>query len=339
MRPPQIVALLMLVSAALVLACTDGGDDAADTETPAPSETAAVEATNSPGAVSPTTVASSPAESVLSGDEQMYLDALGAVIGDVDEVFGGAERALRQTWPFRARLIEVLVERDGTATLDRALGQLQALDPPAKFEPDHRGLSQSLLEMIEVSKQQDAALADDDLVTFVVEQSAFNRTFSALWLGSSAEFCGGFAAVLQGFICRAEEMPGGDYGQAVRSIFDEYFVEFGSRASVFPPGLAEEERFEALGFMQPGIIASIDSTEAQLVLLDPPPEFVGDHDRLLQYLREIREVATSIDANVDAGDTAGIFADFDRSGAVSCGATAELSDDMLILTAPILFRC
>lgn len=265
-------------------------------------------------------------------DAAAYLDEIRETTQSLSASVQEVDETLSQTWPVRARLIEVLLEADRPSIFETMLSEVQSIAPHPDFVEDHARLIAEIESSIARSTAEDQALEDGDLVQAVILVSESNRALSDLLHGVSSEFCDAVVPDGSPFAlgCNGNdaERAHGDYGEALFAAWRRYGREFSSRASAFYPAMSPEERFESLRVLQPEIVQAHDLAIEEVGALTPPQVLVADHDRLLQFFEEQRQTALDIDAAVIAGDTELVLQLFAFSGVVACTAGEDLTDEI-----------
>jgi hypothetical protein len=311
------LAIALLAAALLASAC-GSDDDSSSASGTAPEATEA----STGGDATP----------VVSAADAAFLEQVTGLLAPLQQSFESIDDTLNQTWPVRSRLIEVLTAVERAELVSGLLDSARELTPSAAYAEDYAALVRTLEEALPHSQAQDAALANDDLVTLVVEEAAISLVVAAFFHDISTPFC--VAVTGDDFVAQAQcnsndlELPHGEYGAELFDSWRRYQREFGPRAGAFVPAMAPEERFESLRILQPAIVSSLDVVIDEVGALDPPAELTGDHERLLVYLEDTRQTAMEINAAVNEGDTVGVLQLFEHSITVFCDAADDLTTEI-----------
>ena len=202
--------------------------------------------------VSPLFGEAPPDQVVLSKEEADYLDKLDTAVSAIEDKFGKVGRALSQSYPTRERLLSALAEADVSGAVEALSDQLSSTDPPERFRPDHEALV-AMLESLPTAGRFDELLEKEDLVAISLARKDFLLGMGRVAQQSSRPFCDTAAFGNPETVCD-DDVPGGEYGVALRRALNHTSVEFGPRVSSFPLGLSTEEVFAALEILQPEII-------------------------------------------------------------------------------------
>ena len=272
---------------------------------------------------------------VLTSAESQYLDRLNAGASRIEAAFDAVGRDLSQTYPTRERLMGALRQADTGGAVRALLEELRQLAPPERFRTDHEGLV-GFLSDLATTGNFDQTLEDDDLVGASLARKDFLVGMGRLAQGSLPPFCRA-AAFGDANAIFDDDVPGGEYGVALRQALNRSAVEFGPRVSSFPLGLATDELITALEILQPEIIKALEETGAAVRALQPPPELRADHQRIVAYWENVLVVSRAISRAVEARDTLEQQRQFRESGVVFCGAAQNLSDAIRPILGPHLF--
>ena len=271
---------------------------------------------------------------VLTPAETQYLDRLDAGVSRIEAAFDAVGRDLRQTYPTRERLMSSLRQADAFGAVRALLDDLRQAEPPERFRADHAGLV-GLLSDLATTSNLTQALENDDLVGVSLACKDFLVGMGRVAQQATRPFCRAAAFGNPGATCD-DDVPGGEYGVALRRAFNRSAVEFGPRVSSFPVGLATDELFTALEVLQPEIIQALEETGAAVRALQPPPELRADHQRIVTYWEDTLEVSRAISRAVEARDAPEQRLQFRESGVVFCTAARSLSDSVRPILGPHL---
>ncbi|MEE9284241.1 MAG: hypothetical protein V3V35_00770 [Dehalococcoidia bacterium] len=269
----------------------------------------------------------------LTSQEAEYLDSLDAAVSRLNAANSSFGRELSRSYPTRSAMLRAIEGADfdgATSALQETLNQI---DPPRQFRADHQRLADFFNEFF-AERSRGEALASQDLFTVMVDRKDFLLGYLRNAQRSTPPFCRAVVFGDPASVCD-DEVPGGDYGPAVRRLFNTYFaVEFGPRVQSFPLGLTQGEVFEGLLLINPEIEEVLETALRELKALQPPAPYEADHQVLVRYVDETLGVARAITQAARDRDAETQRAKFFESFTVLCNAVNALSDEIRPILGP-----
>ena len=302
--PKRIIYTLLLVSMLALVACSADSDD---------SETAADDPT--------ATAAGTP-----TAAEQAYLDEVENAAGLLLENFARFGEVMAGVFATRGALFGALEEAGAGTAFDSGLAAMEALEPPERFRDEHELALDGLREFQRLDRQVGQAVADVDLVAFALANVQLSELSAESPLQHSETFCLARFIDTPHLCERPDFSSSGGYGESVYSIVSRIETDvgpalFGSEL----PALSDEEALEVLAAIAPGAIDALEQIERDVRALDPPAEFVADHDILVEYLGDFLGIATERRQAAERGDLEAVRAQIPLLIELFCGTANELS--------------
>jgi hypothetical protein len=275
-----------------------------------------------------------PGGAELSQEAEAYLEAVGEISSDFDAVMDSIDERMQQIYGTREALLTAVGDAGIPGASHSALVRAEALSSPDEFERDHEAWIEHRITIVALAGELTAALENQDLQEAVALNGAMSRSFAALVLNASREFCLAFTDSDSADLCVAGEgLPGGQYGldahEALRRVtLDTLGLLF------FPPDLSPEERAVRLNKVQPSIEQALKDGGEKMAELEPPPEFESDHAAFVRFFDEQYQTAVAITAANVERDNGEVLRLFDESGVVADRLTDSLSDEYEPIAAP-----
>ena len=232
--------------------------------------------------------------------ETDYLASVNALETEVQDVFAEIGETLNTTYALKSVLYDALEKANLTAALESSLERVEQLAPPDRFRADHERFIELRQNAVQLSRQHDKAVEDDDIVEVFLIRAQFVVARSNFFINISPKFCAGIipeSIGVQAFDPRCgsdSPLPGGAYGVNLRAIMEQYQADFSSRVASFPLMMSPDEFFTALIRLNPEIEVAIEQALLAAQELEPPAEFLTDHGRLLQYFEENLQLSRAI---------------------------------------------
>lgn len=301
--PRRILFALLLVALVAFVAC--GSDSSSETEADGPTATPA----GTPTAA-----------------EQAYLDEVENAAGLLLENFAHFAEVMNGLFATRGALFGALEEAGAGTAFDSGLAAMEALQPPERFLDEHELAVDSLREFQRLDRQVGQAVEDADLVAFALANVQLTELSIESPLQHSETFCLARFIGAPHLCERPDFSSSGAYGEGV------YFALNRIETDVAPallgsllPGLSDEEALEVLAAVAPSAIDALEQIENDVRALDPPAEFVTDHDILVEYLGAFLGIATDRRQAAERGDLEAIQAQIPLLIELFCGAANDLS--------------
>ena len=191
------------------------------------------------------------------------------------------------------------------ATIDRSIGELEALTPPERYAADHERLLAAEREMAVVRlRMLEATQAGEFLRVRALQeqQQASERRLAAELSEAFREsvFVSESAADVSALFGGLEQAET-EYVNALRAGMNE----FGRRATVFAQRLRQQFAntaafFDALEGAGAG--TAFEAAQTAIVQIDPPPAYQADHSRVLEYLDEAVRLDREVGRSIEEGD-------------------------------------
>ena len=302
--PKRVIFALLLISMLALVACSSDSDV---------SETSADDP--------PATPAGTP-----TAAEQAYLDEVEGAAGLVLENFDRFAEVMMRVFGTRGALFGALEDAGAGTSFDSGLAAMEALEPPERFRDEHELALDQLREFQRLDRQVGQAVEDADLVAFALASVQLSELGAESPLQHSESFCLARFTDAPHLCERPDFSSSGGYGEDVYSIVSriETDVNPGLLGSELP-ALSDEEALEVLAAVAPSATDALEQIESDVRALDPPAEFVADHDILLEYLGDFLGIATERREAAERGDLEAVRAQFPLLIGLFCGAADELS--------------
>ena len=302
--PKTILIAPLLIALVAIVACGSDSDDP-EIEVDAPAATPA-------GA--PTAA------------EQAYLDEVENAAGLLLENFAQFAEVMNGVFATRGALFGALEEAGAGTAFDSGLAAMEALEPPERFLDEHELAVDSLREFQRLDRQVGQAVEDADLVAFALANVQLTELSIESPLQHSETFCLARFIGAPHLCERPDFSSSGEYGEGVYSALSRIETDvapalFGSEL----PGLSDEEALEVLAAVAPSAIDALEQIENDVRALDPPAEFVADHDILVEYLGDFLDIASERRQAAERGDVEAVRAQIPLLIELFCGAANELS--------------
>ena len=277
----------------------------------------------------------------LTSEESAYLNGVQAADAHVRDLMTEIGEALNSTWPIRERLFQVMSESDLTGAYESTLRDREQLSPPNRFEADHERLLALSHTVVDLSRHHDAAIARQDLVDVFITRARFGVARGNFFYESSPAFaCGAspedLGVPFYDFTCGQQEpLPGGVYGEQLFKVMRKVEADFSPRVSSFPPMMSPDELFASLLILNPEIEAVLEEASTAAAALEPPEEFVDDHETLVTFFDELLVLSRQITQAARDGQLDKLrFEYFPESGAVPQPASEQFSEAFRPLVTP-----
>ena len=258
--------------------------------------------------------------------EQAYLDEVENAAGLLLENFARFAEVMSGVFATRGALFGALGEAGAGTAFDSGLAAMEALEPPERFRDEHELALDSLREFQRLDRQVGQAVADADLVAFALANVQLSELSAESPLQHSETFCLARFIATPHLCERPDFSSSGGYGEGVYSIVSRIETDvgpalFGSEL----PALSDEEALEVLAAVAPGAIDALEQIESDVRALDPPAEFVADHDVLVEYLGDFLGIASERRQAAERGDLEAVRAQLPLLIELFCGTANELS--------------
>ncbi len=258
----------------------------------------------------------------------MQVHTAWGLFGEKAQQFG---MLFNQTYAVRDRLFEALEDAGAGTAFEDTAEALERLVPPQRFQADNERMVQTARELVRVDSQIIQALADQDAVAFFVINAELAEVSFMGNLDLSPAVCNAAAGPdiprpVPG--CGGgEALPGGGYGTQLKDIIGQFNAKFiGRSLAVFlPPVLLPEEVPTLLEMLQPAAVEAIDEALAQVKALDPPDELASDHQLLIKYLEDQRDVGRNVPLVTEDANMTMMLERLNRVRLVYCDARAAFS--------------
>lgn len=258
--------------------------------------------------------------------EQAYLDEVESAAGLLLENFARFAEVMSEVFPTRGALLGALTEAGAGTAFDSGLAAMEALEPPERFRDEHELALDSLREFQRLDRQVGQAVEDADLVAFALANVQLSELSVESPLQHSETFCLARFIGTPHLCERPDLSSSGGYGEGVYSIVSRIDTDvmpalLGSQL----PALNDEEALEVLAAVAPSATTALEQIEDDARALDPPAEFVSDHDILVEYLGDFLGIATERRRAAERGDLQAVRAQVPLLIELFCGAANELS--------------
>ena len=256
--------------------------------------------------------------------EQAYLDDVEGVAMLIGEKFAHFGELMGRVYATRGALFEALEEAGAGTAFDAGLAAMEALEPPERFRDDHALGLDGLRDFQRVDREVGQAVVDNDLVAFALANVQLGRLSVVNPLQHSSTFCLARFNDSPHLCERPDFSSSGEYGEELYSIMSRLETDVGPAVGAGQlPALNDEEILEILNAVAANALEILEQSGEDVRALDPPDGFEAGHDRLVRYLGDLLEVATTWRQAVEGGDLAAASVQTQRLREVSCTAVGE----------------
>ena len=278
----------------------------------------------------------------LTAAEEEYFQQVRAAQALSDQIFANFGEIFRQAFPLRERLLTALLEAGVGAAFTGKLAALETIDPPERFQEDHRRLLEATREAARLDAEAAQAVRDDDLVSFVMINGQLFEDAIAGALEISAVFCENASTTPgQSSGCASpESTSGGAYGAQLFELLCSFMPQAASAqgALAFPLSLRPEELGRVISTYAPKTEELFQEFQVAAGKLVPPAEFGADHALLLEYFVESASILREVARLNAAGDPEQAQLEVARLQESFCNARQNFSSSDFKSLVAILFR-
>jgi len=269
-----------------------------------PTATALPTATISPAAAAASSSTSAPADS--SAEEAEYLGAVRDAQLLSVQIFAGFRQIFSQAYPVREVLLAALLDGGVGTPFIGTLAALEALDPPDRFQEDHRIWLEATREFLRIDVEAAEAVREGDLVKFVHLNGDLGGTGVRARLALSPVFCRSTATDPQAAANCVPEGPvlTGEYVIGLNNLLREFMPDFASARGTlgFRLSLTPEEMGQVLSSMGDGAQNSLQAVGSALGTMTPTDEMLADHERMQTYFNEVLVIIEEVRRLRENGD-------------------------------------
>ena len=312
---------LFLVIALAALAAVACGESATATSRP----TATTEPTATPVPATPTP-ASQQADA-RTAEEEEYIEAVRAGWSNFNDKAEDFRAVFSQVYSIKSRLFEALQDAGAGTAFESALGPIEALTPPARFQDDHRLMVDTLTVQVDYDHDVGTAVENQDLSAFAIANATLAESGMLMASGLDPRVCRATQADDVEFqFCDlfSETVPGGDYGAQVYDTMTTFVASVFSRFVGFGPEFEVEDILATVSVIQPEVTQIYSDILGDLEGVDPPDEFAADHGILIQYLKDGLANNQLRSTAVESQDLASYGSLSEEARAIYCGARLQL---------------
>ena len=242
----------------------------------------------------------------LSVEEEEYLSAVKDAQLLSVKIFQDFGQIFSQTYPVRGVLLAALLDGGVGTPFIGNLAALEALDPPDRFEDDHRIWLEATRESLRLDTEAAQAVRDGDLVRFVYLNGDLGRTGVKARLALSPIFCRTTATDPQ---AAANCVPEGqvltdEYLIGLNNLLRDFMPEFASARGTlgFRLSLTPEELGEVLASMGAAVLDAGHAVQSDLGTMTPPDELLADHERVETHFDEVVAAMEEVIRLQEGGD-------------------------------------
>lgn len=267
----------------------------------------------------------------LSAEQVAYLDALAEAQAEFVRRAQAFGQAVSQTFADQDTFLAALLAAEVGEAFAAAQALIVVIEPPAAYVSDHELVLDLYEELVRIDREIGDAVAAGDLVGFLVGNIRLQRPVGEALIALAPEVADAlFPGNASENLLRLQE---GEFGSAYARDLYAVLVAYRLRLTE-PTGLPdfsfapteEADELTALSLIVPELIALTDETSVKLAALEPTPELRPDHDRLAQYLGEMKALYEAILSGSLAGDNASVQTELGRATDVFCDAGQDLTD-------------
>ena len=325
---------IFTVFALIIVAC--GGAD--PTFTPSQTPTAAISPTPT-AAVIPT---SPPTPDALIADEEKYFASVREAQALQDGILAAFGQLFRQSYPVREVLLGALLKAGVGTAFTGKLEALEALDPPERFQEDHRNWVATTRELVRLDAEAAQAVRDDDVVNFVVLNGELGEIFTRGTLALSAVYCENSSTGPQmALACSsAEPIRGTEYDAQLNKLLPDILPSFASTTGTiaFPLSLKPEEFGQLIKTYAPRAEEKFQEFRKATSALAPPAVLLADHERLQMFFDDVLSTFEKASTLTEAGESMDAKLELARIQLVYCDARQSFQEAEFKAAVAVIFQ-
>ena len=325
-----IFTVLALVAAAC------GGFDPTTDPASAPITTA------SPTLAATVAPASTPTADALTAEEERYLQSIRDAVELSDQIFMGFQEILRQSYPTREATLSALLEAGVGTPFKVQLEALEVIDPPDRFQDDHRIWVESTRDLTSLDFEAAQAVRDGDAVKFVLINGQMGGTSARSRLALSPVFCRNSATNPQAASnCLPAELElEADYVTRLNQLLRGFLPQFVSMSASlsFPLSLTADELGQVIVSVASETEEIFQGTRSAVGGLTPPEEMVADHERLEAFFSRALAIFQQAHLLVETGEPESAQIEFLGLSTAFCGARQGFASAEFKKAVAIVFQ-